>query len=74
MRDVVDRGCEVFLTGEARFHDCLEARSLGIALVLLGHYASERPALEHLATIMQTQFKGLTIRASQAETDPLQWA
>ena len=74
MADAARQGCDVLLTGEARFHACLEARSLGIALVLPGHYATERPAMERLVTILQSQFPDLEVSASRAETDPLRWA
>ena len=45
LRDAAKAGCDVLLTGEARFHACLEARTLDIGLILPGHYATERPAL-----------------------------
>lgn len=73
LRDAHRLGCEAFITGEARFHDGLEARSLGIGLVLLGHYASERPALEMLAQQLAEQFPRLTTWASEEETDPISW-
>ncbi|PON19894.1 Nif3-like dinuclear metal center hexameric protein [Candidatus Entotheonella serta] len=74
MADAAQQGCDVLLTGEARFHACLEARTLGIALVLPGHYATERPAMERLAAILKHQFPNLDVFASRAETDPLRWA
>lgn len=66
-------GCDVLLTGEARFHACLEARAQGIGLVLVGHYASERFACEWLATRLRQEFPSLRVHASLRETDPLQW-
>ncbi len=74
MADAAQQGCDVLLTGEARFHACLEARVLDIALVLPGHYATERPAMESLAVILQDQFPELDVFASQTETDPIRWA
>ncbi len=65
------QGCDVLITGEARFHTCLEARALGIAMILLGHYASERFALENLAATLADQFSELTVWASTDEEDPL---
>lgn len=73
LRDAHRHGCQALLTGEARFHACLEARSLGMALILPGHYATERPAMEQMAELLQQQFPDLKITASQQETDPLQW-
>jgi dinuclear metal center YbgI/SA1388 family protein len=74
MRDAVREGCDVLLTGEARFHACLEARTLGIALVLPGHYATERPAMVRLAALLKSQFNDLNAWASVVETDPVCWA
>jgi len=67
------QGCDVLITGEARFHTCLEARALGIAMILLGHYASERFALDNLAATLADQFSELTVWASTDEEDPLTW-
>jgi dinuclear metal center YbgI/SA1388 family protein len=66
-------GCDCLITGEARFHACLEAKSLGIALVLPGHFASERFAVEALAGVLQQRFPALQVWASQRERDPLHW-
>ncbi len=73
MRDAVREGCDVLLTGEARFHACLEAQSLGIALVVPGHYATERPAMVRLAALLKTEFSELNVWASTSESDPVQW-
>jgi dinuclear metal center YbgI/SA1388 family protein len=72
--DALRAGCDVLLTGEARFHACLEARESGLALVLPGHYATERPGVEELARTLERQFPQLTVWASRAETDPVGWS
>jgi putative NIF3 family GTP cyclohydrolase 1 type 2 len=59
------------ITGEATFHTCLEAESLGIGLGLLGHYWSERFAMERLALSLSEPFPELTIWASRSEHDPI---
>jgi dinuclear metal center YbgI/SA1388 family protein len=69
--DAIRAGADVFLTGEARFHDCLAAQSRGIALVLAGHYATERFAVEELAEQIKQAFGMLEIWASEREQDPL---
>lgn len=73
LRDAHPLGCDVLLTGEARFHACLEARELGIAMVLPGHYATERPAMEKLSEILSTEFPEISIHPSRIESDPLEW-
>ena len=66
-------GCEALVTGEVRFHTCLEAEVLGVGLVLAGHFASERFAVEALAGVLAERFTSLQVWASQRETDPLHW-
>ena len=64
-------GCDALITGEATFHACLEAESQGIGLGLLGHYWSERFAMERLAEQLSALIADLTIWPSQAEHDPI---
>lgn len=64
-------GCEVFLTGEMTFHDCLRCRARGVGVVLTGHYASERFAVETLAKRLSKTLPGVSATVSQRETDPL---
>jgi dinuclear metal center YbgI/SA1388 family protein len=69
----VQASCQLLVTGEARLHTCYEAQARGIALLLPGHYASERFAAEKLAEVLARQFPALEIWASQDEADPLTW-
>jgi len=71
LADAVAKKADVFLTGEARFHDVLAAQAQRVALVLPGHYASERCGMEALALRLAQQFPELQIWASQRERDPL---
>ena len=74
LRDAAKLGCEALLTGEARFHACLEAETTNIALVLPGHFATERPAMEQLANMLQSRFSGVVVQASASEYDPVKFA
>lgn len=71
LRDAHRAGCQAFLTGEARFHASLEANELGLGLILPGHYATERFAMETLAKRLNNQFPSLEVTASQQEQDPI---
>ena len=71
LMDAIVRKADVFLTGEVRFHDALAAQAQPIALVLPGHYATERCGIEALAARLQTQFPALQFWASRRERDPL---
>ncbi len=64
-------GCDAMITGEATFHTCLEAESSKIGLGLLGHYWSERFAMERLAQQLSDLFADLTVWPSVDEHDPI---
>lgn len=69
--DALRQGCDTFVTGEARFHTAIAARDAQANLVLTGHYASERFAMEVLAERLQQAFPDLLVTASQVERNPL---
>jgi dinuclear metal center YbgI/SA1388 family protein len=71
--DAVRARADVFLTGEVRFHDCLAAQAQGVALLLPGHYATERCGVEELAARLQEKWPELQVWASQREQDPVGW-
>ena len=66
-------GCDAMVIGEARFHTCLEAEAAGMGLLLPGHYASERFAMDCLADVLAEQFPDVEVWASRRERDPLRW-
>lgn len=73
LSEAIAAGCDTFLTGETNFHTCLEARTAGILMILPGHYATERFALEQLAEQLSLEFSDLEIFSSGVENDPLRW-
>jgi putative NIF3 family GTP cyclohydrolase 1 type 2 len=73
LSDAAKAGAEAFVTGEMRFHDYLAARTLGVGLVLPGHYATERFAVEELAEKLGREWAGVEVWASRREADPVTW-
>src|SRR5262245_7889887 len=73
LADTIRQGCQLLVTGETRLHTCYDAEARGVALLLCGHYASERFGVERLAAVLAGQFPGLAIWASRDERDPLTW-
>ena len=66
--------CDAMLIGETRYHTCLDAEAAGVGLILPGHYASERFAVECLADVLDEEFPSLEVWASRDERDPLVWS
>jgi len=69
----LETGCDAMVIGETQFHTCLAAEAAGLGLLLPGHFASERFAVECLAEVLAEQFSDLEIWASRQERDPLRW-
>ena len=69
--DAIAQSADLFLTGEMRFHDLLRAKSSGVGVILPGHYATERFAMEELARQLSAAFPEVEVMASKAESDPL---
>ncbi len=59
------------LTGEFKHHDALELTRRGITAVHLGHYASERPALDVLRRKLRAAVPGLRVDIATADGPPL---
>lgn len=65
--DAVRVAADVVITGEMRFHDLLAAQADGLSVILLGHYSSERFAMENLARRLAESLPQLTVWASHRE-------
>jgi dinuclear metal center YbgI/SA1388 family protein len=66
----VAAGCQLLITGEATYHQALEASHRGLDLLLLGHGPSERFAMDELAGELSLQFPELHVWSSRDEWDP----
>lgn len=71
LSSAVKRGCDLFLTGEATYHHCLEAQAAGVSLLLVGHFASEQFAMAELSQRLAADFAKLQCWASRKEQDPV---
>lgn len=71
------KNADAFLVGEAKFHQYLEASACDVAMILPGHYASERFAVEQMAQVLAAQFcehvELPLIWASRQESDPVRY-
>ncbi|MBN1588255.1 MAG: Nif3-like dinuclear metal center hexameric protein [Pirellulales bacterium] len=66
-------GCDAMLLGETSLHTCLEAEATGLGLILAGHFASERFAVEALAKTLAEKFPSVEVWTSREERDPIEW-
>jgi putative NIF3 family GTP cyclohydrolase 1 type 2 len=55
---------DCFLTGDIKYHDAMEAKTIGLSMIDIGHYESERYFGEILAPHLENL--GLTVIISQS--------
>jgi dinuclear metal center YbgI/SA1388 family protein len=63
----IKAGCDSMLTGEATYHQCLEAEANNVALLMVGHFASEFFAMNKLAEHLSRLQPEVASTASQCE-------
>ncbi len=62
-------GADLLVTGEATYHQFLEATNLGLGLVTFGHYQSEAGSMSLLSEMLGESFPELQIWRSHDERD-----
>lgn len=70
LEEAVALGADCLVTGEAAHHIALEARRLGVGLVVAGHWATEHPIAAVLANKLAAALPGVETMACQADIDP----
>lgn len=54
--DAIRLCCDAFITGEAKYHEFLEAKEKGISLFTVGHFESEIPVVKKLTDALNKEF------------------
>jgi dinuclear metal center YbgI/SA1388 family protein len=67
IREAAALGADVLLTGEVKHSDAIDARLLGLNLIVAGHYETERVVLEPL--IRRLQNEGFDVKYSLSRVD-----
>lgn len=65
-----EKGADVFLTGEARHHEYLEAAACDIPLVTAGRFATEDVVIKPLCEKLAAKFPEITFAVSQKIKNP----
>ncbi|MBQ2973231.1 MAG: Nif3-like dinuclear metal center hexameric protein [Clostridia bacterium] len=54
---VAESGCDAYITGEAKHHEFLAAKELGVTLIAAGHFETENPVVAVLADKIRSNFE-----------------
>ncbi len=61
---------DVLITGDLKYHDAMDAREMGLCIIDVGHFTSERVILPKLQKALADRFEPLEILCSKMESDP----
>ena len=64
------QGADLLLTGELKHADALDAQTLGLSLIVAGHYESEAVVLEPLMKRLQNDCFGVQYQLSRVDGSP----
>ena len=64
IRAAKEYGAQLFITGEMKHNELIEARQMGLSVICAGHFETERVVLSHLAGGLQTRFSALQYKAN----------
>jgi len=70
IREAAEQKADVFLTGEVKHSDAIDARTLGLNLIVAGHYETERVVLEPLIRRLQNECFDVQYNLSRADASP----
>jgi dinuclear metal center YbgI/SA1388 family protein len=74
IEQAISLGSDVFITGDVKYHDAQRALEAGLALIDIGHFASERIVVRPLAACLRAQavahHEALEVLEASGEKDP----
>jgi dinuclear metal center YbgI/SA1388 family protein len=70
---VAAAGCTTLVTGELKLHQACEARASDLAVIAVGHQASEHFAMAELGRRLVAELPGLEATISHEDRDPIGW-
>jgi len=73
IRKAISAGADVFVTADIKYHSFFEAGN-DIFLVDIGHYESEKPALEILDELITKKFPKFAVLFSEINTNPVNYS
>lgn len=69
-RDALRAGATLFITADVKYHEAQDAVDEGLDLVVLDHFATERPVLDLVAERLRRLVSGIPVSVATATTSP----
>ncbi len=65
-----DTGATLFISADVRYHDAQDAAARGPDLVILDHFATERPVLDEVKAALSELLPGMAIHLASSSSSP----
>lgn len=73
LSDVIDAGCDTFVTADVKYNQFAEAHAMGVNLIDAGHFETENPVCTVLADYLRERFPQLEVLLSGTHADPVKF-
>jgi len=71
IRDALNDGCDLFITGDLKLHEAQYAKARGISVIDAGHYGTEKIFTENFAAQLSRKLgSGAIVIEAKADTNP----
>ena len=67
-----DEGCDLYITGDVKYHDAQLAKGLGMCILDAGHYGTEKCFTENMASVLGKRTDVEVIK-STVDINPFSW-
>ena len=71
--DVADAGCDTFVTADLKYNQFWDAHDLGVNIIDAGHFETENPVCQALASYLREQFPSLEVICSETHANPIRF-
>lgn len=69
IRDAVSEGCDLYITGDVKYHDAMYAAESNICILDAGHFGSEKIFVENMTGILRYEFKEYDVEILESIVD-----
>ena len=69
IRDAVSEGCDLYITGDVKYHDAMYAVESNICILDAGHFGSEKIFVENMTGILRYEFKEYDVEILESIVD-----
>lgn len=69
IKTAAEEGCDLYITGDLKYHEAQMAKEMGICVLDVGHYGSEKIFTENIADMLREKTFGMDLEVLQSELD-----